>query len=100
MQDIKDYLSYDPLTGVITWLKPSAIHIKIGCIAGYKGSKGYIQIGYKGKEYKAHILAWILHYGLLPKYKIDHINEVKHDNRICNLRLDINGQNKPINQNE
>jgi hypothetical protein len=94
MQDIKEHLSYDPLTGEFTWLKPTAHRVKVGDTAGYIHSRGYVHINYKAKPYKAHRLAWVLHYGLLPKYKIDHINEIKHDNRISNLRLDIHRQNK------
>jgi hypothetical protein len=37
----------------------------------------------------AHRIAWALHYGELPPpdMEIDHINGIRHDNRIVNLRL-------------
>lgn len=35
----------------------------------------------------AHRLAWILFYGKNPTKTIDHINRIKTDNRIANLRL-------------
>jgi hypothetical protein len=47
---------------------------------------GYIIIKFKGKQYKAHRLIWMYHYGSMPKNVIDHINSNKQDNRICNLR--------------
>lgn len=92
MQDIKEYLSYDPLTGVFTrninWNR-----WKAGTIAGSKNHWGYIDIKYENKTYKAHRLAWWFVHGVMPEFKIDHINEIKDDNRIANLRLDINGEN-------
>lgn len=48
--------------------------------------KGYIAICVKTKTYKAHRLAWLYVYGEMPKNQIDHINGIKDDNRIDNLR--------------
>ncbi|MCJ7808181.1 MAG: HNH endonuclease [Dehalococcoidia bacterium] len=95
MQDIKDHLSYDQGTGTITWSKPPNTNnrIKAGSIAGTTTSEGYIRIKYKGKNYQAHRLAWYFHYDEVPAYPLDHINEIKDDNRIVNLRLDTNGAN-------
>lgn len=39
-----------------------------------------------GKPILAHRAAWVLHYGKWPDGEIDHINGVRTDNRICNLR--------------
>ena len=47
---------------------------------------GYLIIKFKSKQYKAHRIAWFLHYGVFPSDVIDHINRCKHDNRIENLR--------------
>lgn len=41
----------------------------------------------------AHRVAWALHYGEWPAEDIDHINQVKSDNRIINLRLATDSQN-------
>ena len=43
----------------------------------------------KQKYYLVHQLVWFAHYGLYDtnKYVIDHINHIKTDNRIENLRL-------------
>jgi hypothetical protein len=97
MHNIKEYLSYDPLTGVFTWLKSPAFVVKAGRIAGARHHSGYIDIGYNKKLYRAHRLAWWFVHGHFPNYSIDHINEVKDDNRLCNLRLDINRENEQNN---
>lgn len=47
---------------------------------------GYLILKVKGKQFKAHRIAWFLYYGCLPNMEIDHINRVRTDNRKCNLR--------------
>ena len=51
--------------------------------------QGYVQVVLDYEHYLGHILAWCLYYGEWPdpNKDIDHINEVKNDNRKCNLRL-------------
>jgi len=89
---IKDFLSYNPLTGVLTWKMAPSRKIKAGSVAGgvskgvNPGGYARIQIQLGGKMYKAHRLAWFLHYGEQPPKKIDHINNDATDNRIDNLR--------------
>lgn len=67
--------------------------------AGHINKKsGYRQIGINRKHYEAHQLVWIYFNEEPPKY-IDHINHIKLDNRIENLRsvtsLD-NQRNMPL----
>ncbi|MDA6380520.1 HNH endonuclease signature motif containing protein [Escherichia coli] len=55
-----------------------------------------------GKAYPAHRLAWLIVYGTMPDGFIDHINRVRTDNRISNLRLvthSENMQNRKIQKN-
>lgn len=60
---------------------------------GTVGDSGYIRIGLLGRKYQAHRVMWALHYGEWPKDQIDHINGVKLDNRIVNLRVVTNSEN-------
>ena len=67
---------------------------KIGTSSECKDKNGYIVIGFKGKTHKAHRLVWLYAYGELPKGPIDHINRIKDDNRLENLRVVSYSQNR------
>ena len=93
---LKEWLKYDPETGVFTWRKSPPKRIVTGQVAG-SDMRGYVRIMFRKVLYLAHRLAWVyMSDQPLPAF-IDHINGVKSDNRWCNLRsasLAINQQNK------
>ncbi len=60
--------------------------IKVGDVAGHLHKNGYKQIKVDGKLYRNHRLVWFYHYGYFPEHSLDHINRIKDDNRIENLR--------------
>jgi len=68
---------------------------KIGVIVGSLNSNGYLVASVKSKIYRIHRLVFLWHYGFMPK-QIDHMNGVRSDNRIENLRQATSAQN---NQN-
>lgn len=90
---LEEVLSYDPRTGVFINITNRG-KTKKGSIAGTKHHKGYIIIAIDGKTHRAHRLAWLYVYGKFPEKYLDHINEVKDDNRIVNLRLATNQENQ------
>lgn len=58
------------------------------------GTSGYVEVGYNGKLLKAHRLIWEVCNGPIPDGMcIDHINGVRHDNRIENLRIVTHAEN-------
>jgi hypothetical protein len=52
-----------------------------------KDRDGYVINFIKGKIYREHRLIWMYVYGEMPNGMLDHINRVKSDNRIENLRV-------------
>ena len=82
---LKEFLHYDPETGIFTWLK-TVSRSCIGQIAGTIVPKGYRRIGLNKKPYAAHRLAFFYMIGSFPPDQIDHINGIKDDNRWVNLR--------------
>ena len=99
--ELKSKLHYNPETGIFTWLETSSLKMRHGDVAGHKNEKGYIVITINGKIYRAHRLAWIYMNETLSCC-IDHINTIKDDNRISNLRLatlNQNSFNKKLSKN-
>lgn len=62
-------------SGVYAW-KPA------GCVS----PRGYIQVRMYSEKFMAHRIIWALYYGCWPKNGIDHINGLKTDNHIENMR--------------
>ena len=72
--------------GMLIWRIRTNSSCKVGGVAGYKHSSGYLIAQIDGKQYKNHRLVWLWHYGYYPEHEIDHINRNRADNRIENLR--------------
>lgn len=62
-------------------------------VAGTVGRHGYVAIRLNDRLYLAHRLAWLHEFGEWPPGNLDHINRIKTDNRIANLRVATPRQN-------
>ncbi len=101
---LKEYFNYDPVTGEFTWIKKPAQCIKIGDIAGNITTTRYRSIKFFNKGYQVHRLVWLYIHVSFPSdnKEIDHINGIRDDNRLINLREATRAQNqhnKPISKN-
>ncbi len=94
---IREWLDYDEITGIFTWIKePRVIGSCIGEVAGTKNNLGYVLISIPGfGQRMAHRLAWIYVHGLtIGGAEIDHIDCDPSNNAIANLRLATSAQQK------
>ena len=67
--------------------------VSSGSRAGSLKNDGYRRVMLNGKSYAEHRIVWALFHGSWPKGQIDHINRIKDDNRIENIREATPSQN-------
>lgn len=105
---LRQLLNYDPETGKLCWKErplemfASESHCKTwntryACKeAGRLKYDGYVIVRIFGHDYRGHRVAWAVHCGRWPHegMDIDHVNLVRSDNRIANLREATRSQNK------
>ena len=90
IERLNELFSYDSSNGLVTRKCDIGKRAK-GCKAGdIVGSynDGHLRVFIDGSPYQLHRIVWLMHTGNDPfPYEIDHINRIRDDNRIDNLRL-------------
>jgi len=87
-------MGYDPDTGSLTWRvmlnARGPVGAEVGCVCK---RRGYRVTRIDGISYLVHRVIWFYVHGAWPEHELDHINGVRHDNRIANLRIATRSQN-------
>lgn len=87
--------SYEPLTGVLRWKVRSANCVQVGDEAGCFDDEGYRVVGVNHCRYRATRVIWMMAHGVDPAESVvDHRDNDRANNRLANLRLATNGQNR------
>lgn len=100
---LREFLAYDPETGLLVWRKRDIVHFKAGKQSAEQNAAAWNALyadnpaftsrhacGYRtgsilSHSYLAHRVAWAIVHAEWPG-EIDHINGDRADNRIANLR--------------
>lgn len=90
---LRAVLDYDHISGVFRWKFAASTGRPAGSVAGNL-SRGYIRIQIGGRSYFAHRLAWLFVHGVWPANYIDHVDGVRRNNAIANLRPATARQNQ------
>ena len=75
------------------WLVNRIGQVRAGDFVKTLNCGGYYIVGVDQTRLRAHRVAWAIHTGAWPINEIDHINGLRHDNRIVNLREIEHGAN-------
>ena len=96
-EEVAKLFTYDREAGVLYWRIRNGNHTRRNYVAGsIKGDNdGYRHVRIKGKTYKEHRIIMMLCFGHIPENaEIDHINHVRNDNRMVNLRFVTRRENQ------
>lgn len=84
IETIRNLVDYDQETGIFI-SKVSRGNVKAGKEIGRDNGFGYLRFEVLGIQLFCHRVAFCLVHGYEPPV-VDHINRIRSDNRICNLR--------------
>jgi hypothetical protein len=90
---VRSILSYEPLSGELTWLKTLSNRAVAGSKAGASRKDGRKIIAIDGRDYVAARLIWLIVTGEWPPADVDHRDLDKGNDRWDNLRLATRSQN-------
>ncbi|MDY6957868.1 MAG: HNH endonuclease [Halobacteriota archaeon] len=84
---LRKVFAYDKTKGLFYYKIKTNRSVKIGQAAGWVNEhNGYRYVSIDGEVFLYARLVWFYVYGHFPENDIDHINRIRHDNRIKNLR--------------
>ena len=88
-KELKEYLTYDPESGLFRWRYDGKNQIKSGQLAGtFRKNTKLIYIMIKGNRYRADKLAFLYMTGIYPDYEIHHKNGARFINSWDNLEME------------
>lgn len=87
LRELEATFIYNPFTGTLRRKYKYTGKMKGKVVeCGTKSVRGYLVVRFNKKTITVHRIAWMLFYKEPAPESIDHINRIKTDNRITNLR--------------
>lgn len=93
IERLRELLEYCPATGALRWKVYRGGRTGVGSAAGWPNEHGYLIVQVDRRYIRAHHIVFALHHGRWPSHEIDHVNGVRDDNRVQNLREATRSQN-------
>ena len=93
VEELHRLFRYDRETGKLYWKISTTNRIKVGDESGSLNSQGYLRVKIQSKPYYIHRIIYKMCHKVEPPAYLDHINQIKTDNRLENLREIDNGHN-------
>ena len=103
---LKECFDYNPETGILMWKQRPQHHYStdtnfigsnkrfLNKVAGtLNKNMGYLSVKVQDSNFRVHRIIWKLVTGNEPLYEIDHINNIRDDNRFINLREATSSEN-------
>lgn len=95
--ELNELFRYDPESGKLYWRVDKSAAVRAGDEAGGR-SFGYQRLTIDYRRYFVHRIIWLMAHGAIrTDLQVDHINGIRHDNRLENLRL-VSHQGNQQNQ--
>jgi len=93
IEELRGFFNYHIKSGTLTWADKAPRGATPGAEAGTLEAHGYRRVSIGGRLFRTHRIVWAVVTGAWPEFEVDHINGIRDDNRMCNLKAVTSSEN-------